>query len=160
MVRRMLSGTALAALVVIAIQTPVSAGPPTRTEASINLTGPHFLSGICGFEILHTGTLHETATTFSDGRTIVHIQVDATLSANRKEAYENANFTVVIDPDTGTLAITGTVVNIHASGEGILVQDLGRIVRDLPTGDMISLAGRWMLPEGDTEEVCAYFADV
>lgn len=54
----------------------------------------------------------------------------------------------------------GECDQVHASGEGLLVQDLGRIVRDLTTGDIISLASRWMLLEGDTTAVCAYFTDV
>lgn len=158
MLKKLLLVTSLVGLVGLAL--PAAAQPPARTEGSVSLMGPHFLSGFCGMEILHTGTLHAATTTFSDGRSITQIRVDATLTANGKEAYENANFTVTIDPAAGTVTLTGAAVNIHAPGEGNLVHDVGRVVRQLPTGDIVSVAGRWMVLEGQTEKICAYFADM
>ena len=148
----------LTTLGVLTVAYPAVAQPPTKSESSIDLSGPHFLSGFCGFEILHEGTLKVSSTVYPDGRVIEHIRVDAVLTANGRSANENARFTVTIEPEAGTVTLAGTPVNISAAGEGLLVHDVGRIVRDLSTGDVLSLAGQWMLLEDDTEKVCSYFA--
>jgi hypothetical protein len=150
----------VACLVTIGVLTvafPAFAQPPTKSQFSIDLSGPHFLSGFCGFEILHEGTLEVSSTDYPDGRVIEHIRVDAVLTANGRSASENARFTVTIDPDTGTVTLTGTTANISAVGAGLLVHDVGRIVRDLGTEDVLSLAGEWMILNNDTEKVCSHF---
>ncbi len=43
-------------------------------------------------------------------------------------------------------------------GVGLLLKDVGRIVRDLATFDILSLAGRWMTLQGELNKVCSYFA--
>jgi hypothetical protein len=35
---------------------------------------------------------------------------------------------------------------------------VGRVVLDLATLDPLSRSGRWMILEGDLEQVCSYFA--
>ena len=49
---------------------------------------------------------------------------------------------MLIDPQAGTVPAEGTLVNISAPSEGILLKDVGRIVRDLVTFDVLSLAER------------------
>ena len=89
---------------------------------------------------------------------IEHVRVDLVLTANGNIAYEEATFTVVVDPSVGIVTQTGTFVNIHASDVGLLVQEVGRVVLDLETFDPLSRSGRWMILEGDLAQVCSYFA--
>jgi len=137
---------------------PAAAGPPTRSEFTVPFSGPHFLSGFCGTQILQDGSAHIASTGYDDGRLIEHIRVDLVLTANGNIAYEEATFTVVVDPSVGTVTQTGTLVNIHAPDAGLLVQELGRVVLDLATFDPLSRSGRWMILEGDLQQVCSYFA--
>lgn len=97
-------------------------------------------------------------TAFDGGRTIEHVDVDLELTANGNVAFEDPRFTVVIDPATGTVTLTGTLVNIHAPGAGLLLQEVGRIVQDLATGDPLFSAGRFMIMEGELGTVCSFFA--
>jgi hypothetical protein len=138
--------------------TPAAADPPTRTDFMVPLSGPHFLSGFCGIQIMQDGSAHIASTDYGDGRLIEHIQVDLVLTANGNIAYEEATFTVVVDPSAGTVTQTGTLVNIHAPDAGLLVQEMGRVVLELATFDPLSRSGRWMILEGELEQVCSYFA--
>lgn len=122
------------------------------------MTGPHFLSGFCGFTIVQDGTAHVSRTAFDDGRAIEHIDVDLELTANGNVAFEHPRFTVVIDPAAGTVTLTGTLVNIKAPGAGLLLQEEGRIVQDLATGDPLFSAGRFMIMEGELGAACSFFA--
>lgn len=149
---------ALVSLEVLGPPAVAAADPPVREEFTVVLSGPHFLSGFCGTPILQEGILHVSSTQFSDGRVIEHIRGDLQLSANGRLAFERPAFSVVVDPDDGTVTATGTLVNIHAPHGGLLLKDAGRIVRDLATGDILALAGRWMILEGELDEVCSYFA--
>jgi len=149
---------AVASLWVLGPAAVAAADPPVRQEVTIPLTGPHFLSGFCGFTIVQDGTAHVSRTAFHDGRAIEHIDVDLELTANGNVAFENPRFTVVIDPAAGTVTLTGTLVNINAPGAGLLLQEEGRIVQDLATGDPLFSAGRFMIMEGELGAVCSFFA--
>jgi len=85
---------------------------------------------------------YRSSTELSDGRLIEHIRVDIQLSALGKVAFERPALTVVIDPEARTVTADDTLVNISAPSEGILLRDVGRIVRDLVTFGVLSLAGR------------------
>jgi hypothetical protein len=137
---------------------PAAADPPTRTEFTVPLSGPHFLSGFCGTQIEQDGGAHIASTGYGDGRLIEQVRVDLVLTANGNIAYEEATFTVVVDPSAGTVTQTGTLVNIHAGGAGLLVQEVGRVVLDPATFERLSLSGRWMIMQGELEQVCSYFA--
>jgi hypothetical protein len=132
-------------------------GPTDRQEITLELTGPHFLSGFCGVTISQQGTAHVSRTLFADGRIIEHIEVDLELTANGMVAFGQPRFTVVVEPAAATVTLTGTLVNIHAPGEGQLVSEVGRVVTDLPSGDPLFSAGRFMIMEGDLSTVCAFF---
>jgi hypothetical protein len=155
---RLASVIAVLASVGLISTTPAAADPPTRTEFTVPLSGPHFLTGFCGTLIEQDGGAHIASTDYGDGRLIEHVRVDLVLTANGSIAYEAATFTVVIEPNTGTVTQTGTLVNIHAPDAGLLVQEVGRVVLDLTTFDPLSRSGRWMILEGDLERVCSYFA--
>ena len=155
---RLASVIAVLASVGLISAAPAAADPPTRTEFTVPLSGPHFLTGFCGMQIEQDGGAHIASTDYGDGRLIEHVRVDLVLTANGNIAYEEATFTVVVDPSAGTVTQTGTLVNIHAPDARLLVQEVGRVVLDLATFDPLSRSGRWMILEGDLEQVCSYFA--
>lgn len=147
-----------AAVLSAVLAAPAAAEGPTTVHETVPLDGPHFLSGFCGFVIDHTGTLDVSITIFPNGEELHRIAVDAELSANGRVASESARFNVSVDPGSNTVVMTGTAVNIHAPGAGLLVQEAGRIARVLTTGEPVSMTGHLMLLEGETDEVCSYFA--
>jgi hypothetical protein len=93
-----------------------AADAPARQEITLELTGPHFLSGFCGISISQRGTAHVSRTLFDDGRIIEHIEVDLELTANGVVAFEQPRFTVTTDPAAATVTLTGTLVNIRYGG--------------------------------------------
>lgn len=132
---------ALASLWVLSPVALATADPPVHEEFTIDLSGSHFLSDLCGSTIVQEGTTHVRRTTFDDGRVIEQIDVDLELMANGRVAVEMPQFTVEIDPTTATVTLTGTLMNIRAAGEGLLLQDVGRVVQDLLTGEPLFSAG-------------------
>jgi hypothetical protein len=148
----------MASLAVVVAPTAASADLPVRQETTAVLTGSHFLSGFCGITISQEGTAHVSRTLFDDGRIIEHIDVDLELTANGVVALEQPRFTVVVEPAAGSVTLTGTLVNIHAPGEGQLLSEVGRVVTDMASGDPLFSAGRFMIMDGEFGEVCSFFA--
>jgi hypothetical protein len=142
----------------LSIAPPALAGSQTRSDLVVPVSGAHFLSEVCGFEISQTGEIQLTELAFPDGSVITHVRVDIELTAQGRSAYEIARFTVKIDPTSGTVTLTGTPLNIHAPGVGLLLQDAGRVVRDLESSDILTAVGHLMFFEGDTGALCGYFA--
>jgi hypothetical protein len=121
------------------------------------VSGLHFLSGVCGAPISQSGYIYTTTVAIDQDRFLQHIRVDVELSANGKVAYERPAFTALIDLQAQTVTLEGTLVNVSAPGAGVLLKDVGRIVRDLTTNDILSLVGRWMILDGEFQKVCDYF---
>lgn len=155
---RLVRLAALASLWALGPAAVAAADSPVREGVTIELSGPHFLSGFCGFTISQEGTAHVARTTFDDGRVMEQIDLDLELAANGMVAFEHPRFTVVVDPAAGTVTLTGTLVNIEAPGAGLLLQEVGRVVQELATGDPLFSAGRFMIMEGELGTVCAFFA--
>jgi hypothetical protein len=149
---------AVASLAVLVAPTVAAAEPPVLEETTVELTGPHFLSGFCGITISQEGTSHVSTTLFGDGRILAHIDVDLELTANDMVAFEHPRFTVVVEPAAGTVTLSGTLVNIFAPGEGQLLVDVGRVVTDMSSGDPLFSAGRFMIMDGELDKVCSFFA--
>ena len=124
---------------------------------TIEVSGLHFLSDVCGVPIVQSGTISIGSMQLSDGSIEQHIRVDVDLVGNEEVAYERASFTATVDPVAGTVTLEGALVSISAPEAGMLLRDVGRIVRALGSGDIQSLAGSWMLLNGQFEEVCSYF---
>lgn len=137
-------------------QVAADASMPLLTTQEVS--GPHFLSNVCGTEIQQAGTISTTVHDLGGGHLVFDIRVDIVLSADGRLALERPAFTAEIDPDAGTVTLEGTLVNISASAEGILLKDVGRVVRDLSTNDILAIVGRWMVLDGDFARVCAYFS--
>lgn len=142
----------------LGIATPAVADSGVRTLFEDELSGQHFLSGPCGMPIMQEGVLRGHVITYANGVEHVHVQVDLTLTANGRTARERPSFNVTVDPAAATVTTRGTVINVHAEGSGQLLKDVGRTVRDLGTGDIVELAGRWDVLDGDFDRVCSYFA--
>jgi len=162
---------AVVAFVSLGLLGPVAAAaadPPVREEFSVEVSGPHFLSELCGTPILQEGIPHVSSTEYSDGRVIEQIGVDLQLTANGKIAFEQPAFTALVDPDAGTVTLEGTLVNIYAprcgtpfegrradcSGPGHVRHPLvGRALDDTPRGveqSLLLLRGRTLT--GETKE--------
>ena len=89
--RRVLLFLAVACLTTLGVLGPAAAAaaaPPVRETLSVELSGPHFLSGFCGMPIFQDGTLHVSSTEFDNGRVIEHIRVDLELTAGGKVVFE------------------------------------------------------------------------
>jgi hypothetical protein len=157
LVLRSATVAAVASLAVMVVPAMAAADPPVRQEITLELTGPHFLSGICGITISQEGTAQVSTTLFDDGRVTEHIEVDLELTANGMVAFEQPRFTVVVEPAAATVTLTGTLVNIHAPAEGQLLVEVGRVVTDMISGDPLFSAGRFMIREGEVGRVCAFF---
>jgi hypothetical protein len=156
--RRLVLLGVLASLWALGPTAVAAADSPVREGVTIELSGPHFLSGFCGFTISQEGTAHVARTTFDDARVMEQIDLDLELAANGMVAFEHPRFTVMVDPAAGTVTLTGTLVNIEAPGAGLLLQEVGRVVQELATGDPLFSAGRFMIMEGKLGTVCAFFA--
>lgn len=135
-----------------------TADPSVQERTSEGVSGLHFLSNVCGLPIAQEGILFVNSIAVGDDRFIQHISADITLSANGRIAFERPSFTAEIDVQSQTVTLEGTLVNISAPAEGVLLKDVGRIVRDVTTNDILALVGRWMILAGEFDEVCAYFA--
>jgi hypothetical protein len=131
--------------------------PAGMGAESIEVSGLHFLSDVCGVPIVQSGTISIGSMQLSDGSIEQHIRVDVDLVGNEEVAYERASFTATVDPAAETVTLEGALVSISAPEAGMLLRDVGRIVRALGSGDIQSLAGSWMLLNGQFEEVCSYF---
>jgi hypothetical protein len=157
LVLRSAAVAAVASLAVMVTPAMATADPPDRQQITVELTGPHFLSGFCGVTISQQGTAHVSRTLFDDGRIIEHVEVDLELTASGMVAFEQPRVTVAVEPAAATVTLTGTLVNIHAPGEGQLLLEVGRVVTDMLSGDPLFSAGRFMIMEGDLGTVCAFF---
>jgi hypothetical protein len=82
----------------------------------------------------------------------------------RKAALQGGNwivtFTLTTPGDLSTAvtaAITGDQSRVKLPGDGVILQDAGRLTYD-PNGDLTFEAGNHMLTDGDTARVCAALA--
>lgn len=147
----------LLTLGLLALAAPAGATPPQQEEFTQRLSGPHFLSGPCGVTIEQDGMMYGRVTRYEDGREHAHLRLDLSLTSNGQTAREQPSFNVMIDPDAGTIELSGTVVNVHAAGSGSLLKEVGHQVRDLESRDLVRIAGRWDVIEGDFGRVCSHF---
>jgi hypothetical protein len=110
------------------------------------------LSQACGFPVSITADGERRITTFEDGRVVTHRQVTNTWSANGKTV---TNYqTVTFIDEAGVRTVVGNLFSIHIPGQGLIVQNMGRVVFDLATGEVLFEAG----PHEPISTVCAYLA--
>jgi hypothetical protein len=110
------------------------------------------LSQACGFPVFITADGERRITTFADGRVMTHRQVTNTWSANGKTV---TNYqTVTFIDEAGVRTVVGNLFSIHIPGQGLIVQNMGRVVFDLASGEVLFEAG----PHEPISTVCAYLA--
>ena len=108
------------------------------------------LSQACGFAVFITADGERRITTFADGRVMTHRQVTNTWSANGKTV---TNYqTVTFIDEAGVRTVVGNLFSIHIPGQGLIVQNMGRVVLDVATGEVLFEAG----PHEALSAICAY----
>lgn len=86
----------------------------------------------------------------------VHVHGTTTTTSAHGELVDRWALTERFDLEAGTVATTGNVWNVHpASGGRVLINDSGRVVMDLETGEPISIRGPHDTLEGNFEAACA-----
>ncbi|HET8652555.1 MAG TPA: hypothetical protein VFM13_08295 [Gaiellaceae bacterium] len=108
------------------------------------------LSRACGFPVFITADGERRITTFADGRVMTHRQVTNTWSANGKTV---TNYqTVTFIDEAGVRTVVGNLFSIRIPGQGLIVQNMGRVVFDVATGEVLFEAG----PHEALSAICAY----
>jgi hypothetical protein len=110
------------------------------------------LSQACGFQVFITADGERRITTFPDGRVMTHRQVTNTWTAHGKTV---TNYqTVTFIDEAGVRTVVGNLFSIHVPGQGLIVQNMGKVELDLATGEVLFEAG----PHEPIATVCAYLA--
>jgi hypothetical protein len=145
MLRRVLT-LALAVLFLLVVAVPASAkAPVAKFTDEFDFVVPSADSG-CDFDFLVVGTDKIQVRAFDMTEIISHNQ-KATLTNldNGQSLDDNGTWkdTLTFDGDGNLVSIdtTGSIFRITIPGQGIVVQDTGKIVFDPETGDVFSEAG-------------------
>lgn len=101
----------------------------TRPEAT-EVTELHFLSDVCGVPIAADGVIHTSSRALDDDRILQHIRVDLLRRSS-----------------TSQLPAKASCSKTSAGSSG-----------DLGSGQIVDLAGMWMVLQGRFDRVCTYFA--
>lgn len=103
------------------------------------------LCGVDEFLVHESGVERVTEFFNKDGDLVkVHIHVTGSTEITGDGellAWENFGFILIIDFEKGTVSQNGNVFNIHVTGEGIVVNDSGRIVFSLEDGSLLDVKG-------------------
>jgi hypothetical protein len=154
----------IALLASLAIVTPASAAPPLHETFVVNV--PEFADLGCGFPVLVQPNGIIRVTTFFNANgtpvrrviTITEGVFSATASANGKTLDYIAPNPVIEDLVSGTAIIVGLRARLSPPLGGTLLIDAGRVVYNA-SGEVVFEAGTHALVDGDTDELCAFFAD-
>jgi hypothetical protein len=156
-------GTVLAS----AVLAGSAAAIPPESEV-VGFTGQtSVLAAGCGFPIVEhlEGSLRRTTHFDRDGvdvrvhETITHGVFSATLTANGKSLEAIAPFPLSVDLVTGTVTFVGLRLRVDVPRARPILLDAGRVVLDGTMGEIAFEAGQHPLFDGDTTELCAFFAD-
>ncbi len=160
-VRRFL-GLALAALA-LALAPAAAADAPTRVEESFARSIPKFVS--CpGFTVSGEFIVTRTVSTFYDQdgsrvRQVTHVHFTGTLTnaTTGKVIPDEGNQIVTVDFTDGTTTTAGRVRVVTYPGQGAILEQVGRVVRD-SQGKTIFVAGQQDFQTRDFAEFCAFMA--
>jgi hypothetical protein len=113
----------------------------------------------CGFPITIEETFSADVIFFYDAagnlvRSINHLQLRGTDSANGVSLAENANFTHTFDFTTGTNGDLGLQTQVIVPGGGTVLIEAGRVLSD-EEGNLQFVAGKHQLIAGDVSAYCA-----
>lgn len=102
----------------------------------------------CGVEefLVHESGVEKMTEHFNRNGDLVKIHVQVTgkteiFGDGELLAWENFAFMVIVDFEAGTASQNGNVFNIHVTGEGVVVNDSGRIVFSLADGSLVAMNG-------------------
>lgn len=103
---------------------------------------------LCGVDefLIHESGVERVTEFFNKDGDLVKIHIHVTGSSEitgdgELLAWENFGFILIIDFEKGTVSQNGNVFNIHVTGEGIVVNDSGRIVFSLEDGSLLDVKG-------------------
>jgi hypothetical protein len=112
-----------------------SGGKPLTERATeeIHFDLPCQLLGF-GFVGQVRGTIEATSMTFFDAdgnptRAQIHnvVRSTQTNSVTGKTLQDDENFMTIVDFRTGEISLVGAVSRVHVQGQGIVIQDIGKI---------------------------------
>jgi hypothetical protein len=148
-----------------AFATAAAADAPTKVEQSFHRSIPNFV--VCpGFTVVGEFDVNRTVFTFTDDvgtpiRTVTHVHFVGTLTntATGKSIDDEGNQIVTVDLLTGKTIVDGRIRVDTEPGEGVILQQTGRTVRDAQ-GHLLFLAGVNDLISGMTDDFCGYMASL
>ena len=144
----------------LAVAATASATPPTTTEVSFHRSLPNFLPCPSFFVHGEFDITRRTTTFYDDSgaaiRIVLHVNATGMLSnpLTGKSLPDSTHFTMTIDLVTGTRTFDGKMRVDTAPGEGVVFQEVGRVVF-YPDGTIFE-AGPHDLLDGNLGPLCTY----
>jgi hypothetical protein len=140
-----------------------SADAPTIVQQTLHRSIPNFVQ--CpGFTVAGEFDVGRTVMTFVDQngtpiRQVTHVHFVGTLTntSTGKSIPDEGNQIVTNDLVTGTSTTDGRVRVDTIPGQGVILAQVGRVVRDA-AGNVIFFAGQNDFQTGDFDQFCAYMA--
>jgi len=154
---------ALALAGALATAAVASADAPTIVQQTLHRSIPNFVQ--CpGFTVTGEFDVERTVMTFvgqsgTPIRQVTHVHFVGTLTddSTGKSIPDEGNQIVTADLVTGTVTTDGRVRVDTFPGEGVVLAQVGRVVRDA-AGNVIFFAGQNDFLTGDFGQFCAYMA--
>jgi hypothetical protein len=149
--------------VALAFAAAASADTPTIVQQTLHRSIPSFAT--CpGFTVAGEFDINRTLMTFVDQdgapiRQVTHVHFIGTLTntSTGKSIPDEGNQVVTTDLVTGTTTVDGRVRVDTISGEGVILAQVGRVVRDA-SGNFLFIAGQQDFATGNLDDFCAYMA--
>lgn len=145
--RRLLNLVLVAGLVTTLPMAALAAVEKEVNEFEVEFEDP-LGAELCGVDefLVHESGVERVTEFFNKDGDLVKIHIHVTGSSEitgdgELLAWENYGFMLIIDFEKGTVSQNGNVFNIHVTGEGIVVNDSGRIVFSLEDGSLLDLKG-------------------
>jgi hypothetical protein len=160
---RSLVAFAILAASASALASKAAATAPTSADESFHRSIPNLVR--CpGFDVRGEFDVSRTVMTFydSDGailRQVTHVHFTGELinAATGKSIPDEGNQVVIFDRTDGTTATVGRVRVVTVPGEGEILAQVGRVVRDA-AGHVIFIAGQQDFQTLNFDEFCTYMA--
>jgi hypothetical protein len=132
---------------------PASAAAPVRTEDSFQFSDTidcgTFNDNFTDFFVITEFTFFDNSGAVSSVVDHIDHVSDDVNSVTGLALHEHDDFMTIFDPTAGTVTLDGALVRMNRPGQGIVIQDVGRLVFDADF-HMIFVAGHHQaLQEGD-----------
>jgi len=157
-----LSGAMLAAMLVAS---PAAAAKPVVVvdEDFENTFVSPAEESVCGVEetIHEVGSVKITDYFDNDGNFVrgkIHVMGTTHISTEFGELVDRWSWNGFFDPETLTDTQVGNIFNVHAGPGGVLVNDSGRLVIDVTTGEALVINGPHQAWFGEFDDACAVLA--